>query len=627
MVRAREVLPALPLEATSSSLAALYETHGHLILENLPPASLLTLDGISLTVSGPSPSAQETKSDSEVVKRFRGFKLVPAGWHSVVVTPASDAGSHGESPTLGAMEGMALRSILLVHVEAKEVINRRYDEEVGCLVPMGSPLGGLEAASSHALTAGLIAALDRDLTPYPLRSAQYGDWSSFARPWYKNVTLTHKVAKGMLGDALTADVLDPVIGGGLEDQQRGKGRRGQSNEERKLEEELLKAAKRTEKGQESLSGTSGSGPSQSGDAGKRIRLADFSLLRSWPEGALAAERTRWSRDKSWALHKALETWTDWLLSERDALPGKGSATDAIVDPNAEAHQAFLLSFHLLFHLFVSLGSEDLLLAWRNHISLICQSASAIGSHGDAFGAHPSEVDTSAGEEDRALLQPELHARFLQLLQLQLSLLGKEWFAEGAQEVEDAIKIDLKTLRGHMSRAMALDAREKERGVDEDKQGDGSRKSAAADSEDEEISVVRRSSKSSSVARGKRLGVAAQPFASKAPRQKVSPAAVTAARPRKARQDFESLLSSWRSLSSSATVCLGWQLDEQTDEEAEVEEELDEEHDEAVRRAMEEMAEEERRQAVEGSEASQGMKEQDSDGTDDYDGLDESIIQY
>lgn len=566
-----------------------------------------------------------------MARKFRGFKLVPRGWHSLVVTPASDAGTQGGGATLGAMEGMGLRSIFFFHVEAKEVINRRWDSQAGCLVPIGSSLGGSEPASSHVLTPGLIAALDRDLTPYPLRAAQYADWSSFARPLGEDVALTHSVAKGMLGDALTADALDPVSGGGLEDQQRGKRHRGQSDEERKLEEELLRAAKRTEQGQENLSGSLGTGSSQQQpgeDAVKRIRLADFSLLRSWPDGALAAERTRWSRDKSRALHKALKTSNAYLTHESAAQQTGLSGSDSVADSDTDeqARQALLISFHLLFHLFLSQGSEDLLLAWRNYISLVCQSGSAIGSYGDVFGAHPSEAHTSAGDEDRALLQPGLHARFLRLLQLQLRTLGREWFAEGAQEAEGAIKSDLKTLRGHMSRAMALDAREKEGRVDGDEQSNNVGKSTAADSEDEDATVVVRSSKASVRARQNRSGIAAKSFASKAPRQAASPPA-TAALPRRAAQDFESLLSSWRSLSLFAAEHLGWQLDEQTDEEAEVLEELDEEHDEAVRRAMEEMAEEERKQADGRDESDEGDEQHDDDGDDDADDLDEFTIQY
>lgn len=614
--------PALPLEAPPAGLAQLYETHGHLVLQDLPSASLLTLDGISLTVSGSDSDSSSHGASSSVgaKKEFRGFKLVPPGWHSLVVTPASEAGAKGGSPMLGAMEGMALRSLFLFHIEAKEVINMRWDGQAGHLVSMGSSLGGSEPAGSHVLTPGLITALDRDLTPYPLRASQYAEWSSFARPLDEDAALTRRVAQSMLGEALTTDALDPVSGGALEDQQRTKRRRGQSDEERKLEEDLLRAAKRTGQGPEGLNGTLGSGSlqeeQQSGESAKKIRLADFSLLRSWPEGALAAERTRWSRDKSWALRKGLKAWTGRDLQHVEN-EGSESASDS--QSNDQARQAFLLSFHLLFHLFISQGSEDLLLAWRNHISLVCQSASAIGSYGDVFGAHPSEAESPAEDKDRALLQPGLHAGFLQLLRLQLNTLGREWFAEGGQEVESAIKSDLKTLRGHMSRAMALDAREKDGSVGEVEQGDNVRKSAAADSEDEEAPVVIRSSKSSVRGRQSGSGIGARSLANKGPRQ-ATRFRPTTTPPPTTRQDFESLLSSWRSLSLFATAYLGWQLDEQTDEEAEVLEELDEEHDEAVRRAMVEMAEEEGRQADERQASEVG----DDDAPDD---LDEFTIQY
>jgi len=84
------------------------------------------------------------------------------------------------------------------------------------------------------------------------------------------------------------------------------------------------------------------------DQGKRLRFPQFDLKRSWREGAVGEEITRYSRDKSWLLSNVIGDKGDRLYnkSKTDLRPIDTSRLSAIILHPPSVH-FFLLVFSSL----------------------------------------------------------------------------------------------------------------------------------------------------------------------------------------------------------------------------------------------------------------------------------------
>ena len=170
-----------------------------------------------------------------------------------------------------------------------------------------------------------------------------------------------------------------------------------------------------------------------------LQYTSFDLKRSWPKGALGADLTRWSIDKSFLLG--------------DVIQRAGTVSVLL----AEFELSFILG---------GLGQNTYSFEqWKRLISLFCRSSGYLGAP-TWYEAHPSCASVEGSHASRKGKLRD-HTLFLTALTAQLDLLASEfWSQQDQKRDEDAIVADLDALRANIGRALAARA-------DADADADGS----------------------------------------------------------------------------------------------------------------------------------------------------------
>lgn len=322
----------VPLD--QSRAQELFEKNAFFLLDNLPRASELSIDGVSWLVDA----------------QFRGFKLIPPGLHMIVwaAAPSSSIAAASQSApeqgpstieeeeerarnraelSAGAqpMGGAGVRNALLHWFAPREVVDRSYDASSEDIVAPSASSSATAPLSHVPLAAGTVPStvisqdylktLDSQLAPYPFD----------ALPAWKNAT-THMgqdmrcIARVIgidpaTGDART-DALTEFSGSSTDDDGLGSrsdaGRTvwgtarttdstgvqfgpGPSEREEKPATQEVSTDADVEPTPEPAPGTTPVGEMPS------LHFTPFDLRRSWPPKAFGEELTRYSIDKSWLL--------------------------------------------------------------------------------------------------------------------------------------------------------------------------------------------------------------------------------------------------------------------------------------------------------------------------------------
>ncbi|WVR06940.1 hypothetical protein IAU60_003976 [Kwoniella sp. DSM 27419] len=284
---------------TPQQAQALWAAGGFVILTGLPEGSEFGIDGTY-----------------HIVRRFSGIKFLPPGLHLVAWSTSSP-----QVPTTASrVHASGLESVrcgLLRYTGSKERVVLQYDARAEMTSSGGGAGAGGGDGAESVVSDDHLRGLDKEMAPYPFEGHER--WKS----------LTSEISRAVLEQVVPTGRVDGMttVQGEMED-----------TDSRELRKELEQLAQGRE-------GQAGPGEQD------QMRFARFNLRRSWREGAVGEEITRYSRDKSWLLG--------------DVVTGQlGGDLDNLL---AQLQLAFVLLLHL--------SSFSALLVYKRLLALLCQSSS------------------------------------------------------------------------------------------------------------------------------------------------------------------------------------------------------------------------------------------------------------
>ncbi|WVQ80792.1 hypothetical protein IAT38_002897 [Cryptococcus sp. DSM 104549] len=373
---------------TPQQAQALWEAGGFFVLADLPEGSEFGMDGTFHTV-----------------RRFSGIKFLPPGIHLAAWSPPPFTSPASASAGPAAIP---IRHALLREFKPRERVVLKYDVETES-VPLED--ASVVAGKDEVISDENLKTLDKEMAPYPFEGLER--WKSLI------TEITPDILRQVLVDGRVDGLMD--VEGEEED-----------SEIRDMRAELDEIRKRSE----------------FQNAGQRmLRFVRFNLKRSWNEGAVGEEVTRYSKDKSWLL---------------GATVNEQLGHDPL---RLIAH--FQLAFILLLHL----SSYSALLVYKRILALLCQSPSFLSTPYDYLTPPPSSpnasIDATARSAYQALLRtlaaqldaipdgtfntelPEMDAFYLdQIESLRKNLTGAMWGKEGTAWKE-AERQEMKGLWGKL----------------------------------------------------------------------------------------------------------------------------------------------------------------------------------
>ena len=402
--------------------AALFERNAFLLLQDLPPSSLVVLDGYAAV--------------SDV--HFEGYKLVPPGVHLLAWRPAARAGGDAGGE-------MGIRNVLLRYFAPHEVVHRQYDPAADLWThDPGTPL---LVSREHLQT------LDRSLAPYPV--AQHAAWCNLTHYLARTPATIQRVFCVRLDRAdATCDSFTPVA----EPTDTHEHRRARSHKEMGIafsdipiarssapnardDAEVLVEGAASDSDIASTSSDEAEAPAAAPPPSTAVlRFTPFSLQRSWPPEARGAERTRWSMDKSWLLDDVLR---------------RASAADQLAGAAGDMLQceALLRELELAFLLFLHGNNAAALEHWQALVTLFCRAPTRLGAPG-RLEVHPCEwSDESERMAPAHAAALETHTAFLTVLRTQLAALPADAWAEELAAAELSMLDDLAQLRANIARSL------------------------------------------------------------------------------------------------------------------------------------------------------------------------------
>ncbi|WVQ99588.1 hypothetical protein IAU59_006724 [Kwoniella sp. CBS 9459] len=397
---------------TPDQARALWAAGGFLVITDLPEGSEFGIDGTF-----------------HIVRRFSGIKFVPPGLHLITWSinsppPSSSASSSSASASLAASIATAgpsnvpIRHGLMRHFSPKQRVVLHFDRGTESVIehaiaserlnPNGNEIGSV-ISDDHLRT------LDKEMAPYPFSGLE--SWKH----------LTEYITPDVLGDVLGQD--------GLVD-----GMTSVEGEEEDSDSKEMKNEMSTLSNQPQPQGqTPGQGQGQGYDrTGKKMKFVRFGLKRSWRDGAVGEEVTRFSRDKSWLLGHVV---ADQLEGDLTRLLGQ-----------------LQLSFVLLLHL----SSYSALLVYKRLLTIICQSSSFLLTPStylpDSF-ASESATTTSSSSSSRSLTTTKtkkvwkMYTSFLAVLSEQIEAIPDGSFDTELPELDAFFQDQIDSLRGNISAAI------------------------------------------------------------------------------------------------------------------------------------------------------------------------------
>jgi A1 cistron-splicing factor AAR2 len=275
------------------------------------------------TVSGGVLSLLISYYRFHLTRRFSGIKFIPPGLHMITWSASPSAGQRHQPsnpgdtvstdrPDLANIAGagpaaIPIRSALLRIWNPRERVILSYDRQTESVPHSPSSVSGApndEEEPAQVISEDHLRTLDPEMAAYP--------WDGFPRWSGLTNLITREVLSGVLGNG-RVDAMTPVEGEVDEAARKGADRFTVPQTETGITEAVPPPAT-TEaggaRGGESGNPAAGTGSAPasalaslaSASAEERaMRFAQFELKRSWAEGAVGEEVTKWSRDKSWLL--------------------------------------------------------------------------------------------------------------------------------------------------------------------------------------------------------------------------------------------------------------------------------------------------------------------------------------
>ncbi|WWC94316.1 hypothetical protein V866_001158 [Kwoniella sp. B9012] len=259
-----------------------------------------------------------------IIREFSGIKFLPPGIHLITWSPSSSSSS--TSPAGPA--GIPIRSGLIRYTKPKERFVIRYDPQCE----------HTEIQQDVVVSDDRLKSLDGEMAPYPFDHLER--WKS-------------------LTSHITEETIIQVVGG------NDKVLSGLIEVEGEEEDSIDRRKGITSKGDEDSTGGNGD----------KLNFVRFNLKKSWRDGAIGEEVTRYSKDKSWLLGNVVEK----------QLGG---------DPIKIISQ-LQLSFILLLHL----SSYSALLVYKRILTLLCQSTDLLSTPSE----HLSPSSTSQTKIQEAFI--------------------------------------------------------------------------------------------------------------------------------------------------------------------------------------------------------------------------------
>ncbi len=464
-----------PTQLSSEQAAQLFERNAFLIVNDLPRGSHLTIDAL-----------ESYLTDS----KFQGVKLIPPGWHLFAWSGAASATGTADDSNVG------LRTATFRYFEQQQVIVRRHDKaSERWLHPDAKPASAQARSSTSSrkrLAQGAslpestltsqdhLRALDPQLAPYPLQKlpelvaatrhlqsaprkeaedflaqmlgvdTQSGDFWTDALAEVEMVEPDGSIVQSLAARRRAADKaqkaeedLDRLLAKGRGERYYGKDQAGATGEMDERAEDAQSA-----------------NPSFADEAVQRLRLPRLDVRRSWPQGTVGADLTRWSIDKSWLLQD---------LAHRSAqLYSLSSASPRTSEETLAEWRALHMLFELVFFLWYGVQNSACLSYWSDLVACFCSAPTLCGAPG-SFEEHPAlKIQAPAEAGMQSAQQPATPvppsplaiAAFTRTLRAQLALLPPDFFTSPEHAIEgmqDVLVCHLSQLRRNIARGLAQSA--------------------------------------------------------------------------------------------------------------------------------------------------------------------------
>ncbi|KPV73637.1 uncharacterized protein RHOBADRAFT_54834 [Rhodotorula graminis WP1] len=339
-----------------------------------------------------------------VLDRFSGVKFLPAGLHFFVFSaaPTSSSSSLPTTDPASTAQGVGARHALLRFFRKSERVVLEWDnarEELKRGPAAGSSTrrrrttrqAHADVARDTVISEEYLQSLDKSLAAYPADELR-DQWAALAG-FVTEDTLARVVGL----DEQACATCDALVGSSQDEAgavQGGSSARRTWGKAREDEPEVGEVV--DEEGEDGAAAPADSG---------LLEFVRFDDKRSWPGGAVGADLTRWSKDKSWQLSRVVE----------EQLGG---------DP-----KELLAELQLAFVLFTLVHNYSSLSTYKALFALVCRASTLARPSSRRDAASPYTRDLPA---DSAL---PLFASFLSTFLAQVDFLDESFFATQLPSLE------------------------------------------------------------------------------------------------------------------------------------------------------------------------------------------------
>ncbi|KAK8864508.1 hypothetical protein IAR55_001758 [Kwoniella newhampshirensis] len=342
---------------TPEQAQALWDAGGFLVLTDLPEGSEFGIDGTC-----------------HVVRRFSGIKFVPPGLHLMSWSVPTSSSSSSPEQTVAGPSTIPIRHGLFREFRPRERVVLRYDAQ------SESVSFGAAHTESSLISDDHLRTLDREMAPYPFEGLE---------KWKAQIT------------EITPDVLTMVLGDGRIDGLIGADGEEEDKELKHVASDLAKIRL------------------DDIDGHRIMKFPKFSLRRSWRDGAVGEEVTKYAKDKSWLLGSVIK---DQMDNEPSRL---------------------LANLQLAFVILLHLSSYSALLVYKRFLTLLCQSSSFLSSPPEYLPASLSSSKTIR----------RISLSLLHTLAAQLDALPEGSFETELPELDSFFLEQIESLRKNLGTAM------------------------------------------------------------------------------------------------------------------------------------------------------------------------------
>lgn len=331
-----------------------------------------------------------------VVDKFGGVKFLPPGLHLFLFSaaPTSSDSPQTVSGGVGVRHGLfrffgAGETVLEDWDNVQEeLISDRDGSRVGLRRRVPATPG--EELASTVISQDRLKGLDATLAAYP---------NDLAKTWQPLVNfITPTTLARVIGIDERGNARVDAVMGSLADEDELKSAGGRQTWGKGREEEVQV-------------------PLEEEVPQELLRFIQVESKRSWPQGAVGEELTRWSKDKSWLL-------SDAIVSQLGG--GMSFPSLSVIPDNSLANgvKEFLAEIQLSFVLFALLHNFSSLSVYKSLFSILCRSTSLLLPPADRPPANGSPYAPTL----LTLEALPLYASFFSILLDELAFLDDEFFS-------------------------------------------------------------------------------------------------------------------------------------------------------------------------------------------------------